>query len=111
MFTVELLAIVKNSDVALVLFLSLLGGTGSYMHGCKAEKVKPTIFNLITELVLAVTFGLAIMYLGQWKELPPPLVSILILLTTNNSSDAKPVIAGLFAGLIDKFFKTKKLGA
>ncbi|MGF1905258.1 hypothetical protein [Aliivibrio salmonicida] len=104
---VELLAIVKSTEFVPALLLSLLGGTGSYLHGCKTAAIQRTLFNLMTELVLAVTFGLAIMYFGQWRELPPPLVSVFILIATNNSSDMKPIFKNALHAVFDKFTKTK----
>lgn len=101
---IEQLAIIITADFISALLLSLLGGIGSYLHGYRNNDFKHSFLNLFTELVLATTTGLAIMYIGQWKELSPALVSVLILMLTNNGSESILLLRGIFTKTIQKIF-------
>ncbi len=67
--------------------LSLLGGLGSYLQGVREGRFPHNVLNAVTEIVLALSAGLLVMYLGQWQHWPQPLTSVLILLGSNNGGD------------------------
>lgn len=50
--------------------------------------MKRGLLNLITELILSITAGLFVMYVGIWKEFPPALTCALILIVTLNGGDS-----------------------
>lgn len=83
-----LLEVINNADLLPPLLLSLLGGVGSYLQGCRSGELQRTLFNLFTELVLAITIGLAIVNLGEWLGWNPALTSLLVILAANNGGDS-----------------------
>ena len=74
--------------------LSLLGGLGSYLHGCREGRFDRSWINAFTEIVLALVVGLVVMYLGDWQGWPKGLTCVLILVLSNNGGDTLALAKG-----------------
>lgn len=79
--------ILLSSNELVAVALALIGGVGSFLQSCRTGEGERTLFNFITEIVLAVITGLALSYLGTWLKWEPALTNTLVLLLTNNSGD------------------------
>jgi hypothetical protein len=77
--------LIGNEVIAVT--LALIGGVGSFLQSCRTGEGERTLFNFMTEIVLAIITGLALLYLGTWLKWEPALINTLVLLLTNNSSD------------------------
>lgn len=62
--------------------------------------MKRSFFNASTEISMSISVGLAIMYLGEWREFPPPLTNFFILVLTNNGGDTLSKLKEKFLTLI-----------
>jgi len=82
----QVLSIILVHEVVAVI-LSIVGGLGSYLQRVRNEELQKSIFNFITELVLSIITGLAVLYVGQWQVWEPALINALILILTNNGSE------------------------
>ncbi|EKO3439484.1 hypothetical protein NTE19_003376 [Vibrio fluvialis] len=77
-------------DLELVLTaaaLSVLSGSASYLQGCRQGRIKPSFFNLITELSLSLVTGQAVMQLAIWGQVSPPATNAAILVLTLNAAE------------------------
>ena len=83
----EMLEKLLCSDALIVILLSITGGTGSFMQGCRSGNFEGSFFNFSTEIILSLTTGLCLYFLGTWLELTPALINSLVLLLTNNGGD------------------------
>lgn len=75
--------------------LALVGGVGSYLQGCRDKRIERGFFSASTEISLALTAGLAMMYLGLWREFHPAMTNFLILILTNNGGDSISKLKGM----------------
>lgn len=80
------------SHVAVVLSLSLLSGLGSFLHGRRegrlnAQGLRGLIFDLLTEMIIAVIAGLIAFYVGQYRQYDKPIIYLSVLLASNNGQE------------------------
>lgn len=70
----------------LVIVVSVLCGAGSFLHQRRTQRQKEEgwLLELVTELVLACTAGLAALFLGWWKEFPFPLTCLVVMIASSN---------------------------
>ncbi len=70
----------------LVLVVSVLCGAGSFLHQRRTQRQKEEgwLLELLTELILACTAGLAALFLGWWKEFPFPLTCLVAVVASSN---------------------------
>ena len=92
-------------EFVLVSCLSMLGGVGAYLQGVREGKITASFLNLLTELTLSLTVGLAIAYIGHSRDIEPAIVCALALIFGNNGADT----ISFFRTLI-KDFVTNRLG-
>lgn len=86
--------------------LSLLGGLGSYLHGCREARFDRGWTNAITEIVLALVVGFVVLYCGVWQGWPPALTCVLILVFSNNGGDTLTWLKTLVSKVVASKFKT-----
>jgi hypothetical protein len=70
------------------MFVSLLSGAGSFLHQRRTKRHKKAgwLVEMITELVMAVTAGLAALFVGWWQVFPPPLTCLIALIAASNGA-------------------------
>jgi hypothetical protein len=90
--------------------LSLLGGLGSYLHGCRESRFARSWTNAITEIVLALVVGFVVMYCGVWQGWPPALTCVLILVFSNNGGDSLIWLKGLVSKVVASRLKINSVG-
>lgn len=72
----------------LVAGLSVLSGVGSYLQGVREEQLKKGFLDFAAEITLALVVGLAVAFLGQYKQWSETLVCFLVLILSNNGGEA-----------------------
>lgn len=87
--------------------LSTLSGIGVYLHGAREKRIDRSFFSLMTEIVLALTAGLAGFYLAKHWALDEGLTFICVLAASNNGREVlatlkSRVIGGIGSMLTDK---------
>lgn len=78
-----------NPILVLIVFaVSVLSGVGSFLQQRRTQRQKHDgwFIELISELVLACTAGLAALFVGLWQEFPIPLTCLLALITASNGA-------------------------
>lgn len=70
-----------------VLALSLLSGSGVFLHGVREGRIKGNVLNFITEWVLAVLAGLTAYYVARHKEWEQSLMYLAVLVASNNGRE------------------------
>lgn len=98
------MANIFGSTELIAVALAIVGGLGSFLQGCRNGELKRTFFNLLTELILAVIAGLAILNLGVWQNWQPALTNSLILILTNNGGDTLATAKTLLAKALKRKF-------
>ena len=93
----ELITGLVGSDELIAVMLAVIGGTGSFLQACRTGDLKGSLFNFVTEIVLSVTTGLAVLYLGSWQDWKPALTNSLILILANNGGDTLATAKSLLA--------------
>lgn len=88
--------------VLLVVAVSVLSGAGSFLQQRRTERQKHNgwLLELVSELVIACTAGLAALFIGMWQEYPIPLTCLLSIVMASN---------GAFFIDLCKRFLTKKV--
>lgn len=92
------MAITEFWLVLVALGLSTLSGIGVFLHGARENRIDRSIFNLVTEIVLALTAGLTGFYLARHWALDEGLTFICVLAASNNGRE---VLASLKSKIID----------
>ena len=77
-----------TTDAVVTVFLSLIGGLGSYLHGVRTSRIERKAFEFFTEVLLALIVGLIVMNAAASIELPSSVTAVLILTLTNNSDES-----------------------
>lgn len=74
--------------VLIVVAVSLLAGTGSYLQQRRTQRQKKAgwLVELISELVTAVIAGLAALFVGDWQGFPMPLTCLIALIAASNGA-------------------------
>lgn len=95
-------------EFVLVSCLSMVGGIGAYLQGVREEKFKASFLNLLTEITLSLTVGLAIAYIGHSRDWEPAIVCALALILGNNGADTISFLKTLLKEFVTKRFGVKK---
>lgn len=74
-------------QVAVAVFLSLIGGFGNFFQAKREGKEGLGIVHFAAELSTALTAGLSAFYLCGWKEVSEAITLLSVLLAANNSSE------------------------
>jgi len=96
------------SQLFLVVCLSILSGTGTYLHGCRAGRIQIRFFDLFTEMASAITAGLMAFYLAKHFDFDESINYLCVLLASNNSAEVldktRHAVADGIAGALGGFF-------
>lgn len=90
-----------------VLALSLLSGSGVFLHGVREGRIKGNLLNFITEWVLAVLAGLTAYYIAQHKAWEPSLMYLAVLVASNNGREVTTALKDRLIAAIQFLFGPK----
>lgn len=90
-----------------VLALSLLSGSGVFLHGVRDGRIKGNFLNFITEWVLAVLAGLIAYYVAQHKEWEQSLMYLAVLVASNNGREVTSAFKDRFIAAMQFMFGPK----
>lgn len=85
----------------LALLLSLLSGTGVFLHGVREKRIPASCFNLITEWVMALTAGVTGFYIARNQGWEDSLLYIVVLVSSNNGREVTDAVKTKFIALLD----------
>lgn len=89
------------------ILFSLLAGLGSYLQGIRDGRINRGFLNLITEMTTALVVGFIVMYVGEWAGLANPLIYVLVLVFSNNSSETLTFFKELAKSIVSSKFKVQ----
>lgn len=93
-----------QANLIQALLLSLLSGTGVFLHGVREGRIKANALNLITEWVLAVLAGLTAYYVAKHKEWEDSLLFLAVLVSSNNGREVTTAIKNRLINAIQLLF-------
>lgn len=82
------------------LLLSLLSGTGVFLHGVRDQRIPASIFNLISEWVFALIAGFVGFYIAKHKGWDDYLLYIVVLISANNSREVTETVKTKFISIL-----------
>ncbi|MCG7545423.1 MULTISPECIES: phage holin family protein [Pseudoalteromonas] len=87
----------------LVVGVSMLSGAGTFLHQRRKQRQKRSgwLVELLSELVMAQTAGLAALFLGWWQELPTPLTCLIAMIAASNGASFMDLGRKVLAKRID----------
>ncbi|HBT4785584.1 TPA: holin [Klebsiella variicola subsp. variicola] len=85
----------------LALLLSLLSGTGVFLHGVREKRIPASFFNLITEWVMALVAGLTGFYVARNQGWEESLLYVVVLVASNNGREVTSAIKTKFIAVLN----------
>ncbi len=96
-----------QANLIQALLLSLLSGTGVFLHGVREERIKANVLNLLTEWVLAVLAGLTAYYISEHKQWEDSLLFLSVLVASNNGREVTTAVKNRLIAAIQYMFGPK----
>lgn len=94
----------------LALLLSLLSGTGVFLHGVREKRISASLFNLITEWVMALIAGVTGFYVARNQGWEDSLMFIAVLVASNNGREVSTAIKTKFITVLTAMMGSNKGG-
>lgn len=94
----------------LALLLSLLSGTGVFLHGVREKRIPASIFNLVTEWVMALIAGITGFYIARNQGWEDSLLYIVVLISSNNGREVTDAVKTRFIAVLNGLMGGNKNG-
>lgn len=85
----------------LAVLLSLLCGTGVFLHGVREGRIKANFLNLLTEWVLSLIAGLTGYYIALHEDWNDSLIFIIVIIAANNWREFSEVMQGKMFSIVE----------
>lgn len=93
--------------LAVSLALSLLSGTGVFLLGVREYRIRASVLNFVTELVLALITGLTAFFFARQQGLDEIVVYLAVLVASNNWREISTVLKDRLIAALNGVFGSK----